>query len=64
MLNLFVKRANIVREIIKIQGAHKMGIIDLKEAVKLSMDCTFIKPYSRRGKKGSISDLGQELPTD
>ena len=61
LLNSFVKRANIVRKIIKTQGAHKMGIIDLKETVKLSMESTFIKPYSRRGKKGCISDRGDSV---
>lgn len=36
-----------------------MGIINLKKTVRLSMESTFIKPYPRRDKKGSISDEGR-----
>jgi hypothetical protein len=36
--------------------AFSMGIIDALEAVKVSVDSTFMKAYSRRGRKGGISD--------
>ncbi len=38
--------------------AFRMGIIDPSEAVMVSNDSTFMKAYSRRGKKGGISDRG------
>jgi len=41
--------------------AFNMGIIDPEEAVKLSMDSTFMKAYSRRGRKGGISDRGARV---
>jgi transposase len=34
------------------EQAFKMGIVDAEEAVKLSADSTFMKAYSRRGRKG------------
>ena len=36
----------------------KMGIIDREKAVKVSLDSTFMKAYSRRGRKGGIGDRG------
>jgi hypothetical protein len=41
--------------------AFRMGIIDPLEAVKVSVDSTFMKAYSRRGKKGGISDRGARV---
>lgn len=41
--------------------AFTMGIIDPGESVKLSMDSTFMKAYSRRGRKGGISDRGARV---
>jgi len=41
--------------------AFKMGIVDPEEAVKLSGDSTFMKAYSRRGRKGGISDRGARV---
>jgi transposase len=41
--------------------ALKMGIVDRDEAVKVSVDSTFMKAYSRRGRKGGLSDRAQEL---
>ena len=41
--------------------AFKMGIVGLNEALKLSLDSTFIKAYSRRGRKGGISDRGARV---
>lgn len=41
--------------------AFRMGIIDPEEAVKLSVDSTFMKAYSRRGRKGGISDRGARV---
>ena len=38
------------------EQAFTMGIIDPEEAFKLSKDSTFMKAYSGRGRKGSISD--------
>jgi hypothetical protein len=37
-----------------------MGIIDPLEAVKASVD-TFMKAYSRRGRKGGLSDRGARV---
>jgi len=38
-----------------------MGIVDGEEAVKVSLDSTFIKAYSRRGRKGGKSDRGARV---
>jgi hypothetical protein len=38
-----------------------MGIVDPDEAVKLSLDSTFMKAYSRRGRKGGKSDRGARV---
>jgi transposase len=61
----FIKRAKpetiecLFKELRK--QAFKMGIIDPGEAVKLSVDSTFIKAYSRRGRKGGTSDRGARV---
>jgi transposase len=41
--------------------AFRMGIIDPLEAVKASVDSTFMKAYSRCGRKGGISDRGARV---
>jgi len=41
--------------------AFSMGIIDSAMAVKVSVDSTFMKAYSRRGRKGGISDRGARV---
>ena len=41
--------------------AFAMGIIDPKETIKVSVDSTFMKAYSRRGRKGGISDRGARV---
>jgi len=41
--------------------AFQMGIIDPSEAVMASVDSTFIEAYSRRGRKGGISDRGARV---
>ena len=41
--------------------AFRMGIIDPEEAVKVSVDSNFMKAYSRRGRKGGISDRGARV---
>jgi len=41
--------------------AFSLGIIDPSEAVKISVDSTFMKAYSRRGRKGGISDRGARV---
>jgi len=41
--------------------AFKMGIVDPEATVKLSVDSTFMKAYSRRGRKGGISDRGARV---
>jgi hypothetical protein len=41
--------------------AFNMGIIDPEEAIKVSVDSTFMKAYSGRGKKGGISDRGARV---
>jgi transposase len=41
--------------------AFKMGIVDVGEALKVSLDSTFIKAYSRRGRKGGIGDRGARV---
>jgi hypothetical protein len=38
-----------------------MGIVDGKDAVKVSLDSTFIKAYSRRGRRGGKSDRGARV---
>jgi transposase len=41
--------------------ALKMGIVDRDLAVKVSLDSTFMKAYSRRGRKGGIGDRGARV---
>jgi len=41
--------------------AFKMGIVDKDEAAKVSMDSTFMKAYSRRGRKGGKGDRGARV---
>ncbi|MGD0204568.1 MAG: transposase [Candidatus Bathyarchaeia archaeon] len=41
--------------------ALKMGIVDSDLAVKVSVDSTFMKAYSRRGRKGGLSDRGARV---
>ena len=41
--------------------AFSLGIVDPEAGVKLSVDSTFIKAYSRRGRKGGISDRGARV---
>jgi transposase len=41
--------------------AFKMGIVDVGEALKVSLDSTFIKAYSRRGRKGGKGDRGARV---
>jgi len=41
--------------------AFKMGIVDPEVSVKVSLDSTFMKAYSRRGRKGGISDRGARV---
>jgi hypothetical protein len=41
--------------------AFMMGIIDPSEAVMVCNDSTFMKAYSRRGRKGGISDRGARV---
>ena len=38
--------------------AFKMGIVDPQASVKVSLDSTFMKANSRRGRKGGIGDRG------
>jgi transposase len=38
-----------------------MGIVDPEASVKVSVDSTFMKAYSRRGRKGGISDRGARV---
>jgi DDE family transposase len=38
-----------------------MCIVDRDEAVKVSVDSTFMKVYSRRGRKGCLSDRGARV---
>ncbi len=38
-----------------------MDIVDRDEAVKISLDSTFMKAYSRRGRKGGLSDRGARV---
>jgi transposase len=39
--------------------AFSMGIVDENQAVNVSLDSTFMKAYSRRGRKGGKADRGQ-----
>ena len=41
--------------------ALKMGIVNRDEAVKVSVDSTFLKANSRRGRKGGLSDRGARV---
>jgi hypothetical protein len=41
--------------------AFRMGIIEPGEAVTASVDSTFMKAYSRRGRKGGLSDRGARV---
>ena len=41
--------------------AFKMGIVDPEASVKVSVDSTFMKAYSRRGRKGGLSDRGARV---
>jgi transposase len=41
--------------------AFRMGIVDKDQAVKVSLDSTFMKAYSRRGRKGGLSDRGARV---
>jgi transposase len=63
--SLFIKRAkpeNIEGVFIELRDqAFRMGIVDPEEAVKLSVDSTFMKAYSRRGRRGGVSDRGARV---
>jgi len=63
--SLFIKRAKpetIEGLFVELRDqAFAMGIIDPEEAIKLSVDSTFMKAYSRRGRKGGISDRGARV---
>jgi transposase len=41
--------------------AFRIGIVDKDQAVKVSLDSTFMKAYSRRGRKGGLSDRGARV---
>jgi transposase len=41
--------------------ASEMDLIDPDESITVSLDSTFIKAYSRRGRKGGISDRGARV---
>jgi len=41
--------------------AFKMGMIDPSVAIMVSVDSTFMKAYSRRGRKGGLSDRGARV---
>ena len=41
--------------------AFKMGIVDSEASVKVSLDSTFMKANSRRGRKGGINDRGARV---
>lgn len=41
--------------------AFKMGIADQEASVKVSLDSTFMKAYSRRGRKGGLGDRGARV---
>jgi hypothetical protein len=56
------KPANIERMFEEFRDqAFKMGIVDVGEALKVSLDSTFIKAYSRRGRKGGKGDRGARV---
>ena len=61
----FITRAkpeNIERIFLEFRDqASEMGIIDPKEFMTVSLDSTFMKAYSRRGRKGGISDRGARV---
>jgi transposase len=63
--SLFIKRAkpDTIEGLFKElrDQAFKMDIVDAGEDVKLSVDSTFMKAYSRRGRKGGISDKGARV---
>jgi transposase len=41
--------------------AFNMGVVDKNQAVNVSLDSTFMKAYSRRGRRGGISDRGARV---
>jgi hypothetical protein len=41
--------------------AFRMGIVDPEASVKVSVDSTFMKAYSRRGRRGGIGDRGARV---
>ena len=41
--------------------AFRMGIVDPAASVKVSVDSTFMKAYSRRGRRGGLSDRGARV---
>jgi hypothetical protein len=41
--------------------AFRMGIVDPEASVKVSLDSTFMKAYSRRGRRGGIGDRGARV---
>jgi hypothetical protein len=41
--------------------AFKMGTVDPEASVNVSVDSTFMKAYSRRGRKGGLSDRGARV---
>ena len=41
--------------------AFSMGIVDENQAINVSLDSTFMKAYSRRGRRGGISDRGARV---
>jgi hypothetical protein len=41
--------------------AFKIGIADREASVKVSLDSTFMKAYSRRGRKGGLGDRGARV---
>ena len=56
------KAENVERMFEKLRDqAFEMGIIDVNAAMTVSLDSTFIKAYSRRGRKGGISDRGARV---
>ena len=63
--SLFIKRAkpeNIEGVFFELRDqAFRMGVVDPEEAVKLSVDSTFMKAYSRRGRRGGVSDRGARV---
>jgi len=63
--SLFIERAGpeTVEELFNgfLLQAFRMGIIDFSEVIMVSNDSTFIKAYSRRGRKGGISDRGARV---